>query len=278
MTVFLLSLTVREMNTKTHRITRNTGRVIGILTEGLFSRAVDVALWLTIYIADLTVLSPKSGKVWRAQLAADRFLQQVNYEIIKNAIITAKRNGWIKKSSRHAIPEITTAGKRRLANILPQYDEKRTWDGRVHLVAYDIPETKADDRHLLREILRSIGCGRLQGSLWITPYNPIDILRSFIEEHGLVGTIIVSDIGKDGAIGEEDIRALIARVYKLHELNDRYVEWLKDMEDNTDHWMALRFLTILEDDPQIPFSLLPPWWKGDTAYHQVRPFLQRVII
>lgn len=247
------------------------------VTEGLFSHAVDMALWSTVFFADLTVPSSRSGKVWRAQIEADRFLSQVNYEVIKNSIITAKRNGWVKKSSRHAMPEITEAGKKRLATAIPQYDEIRKWDGRLHLITYDIPEAKADDRHLLRGILRRIGCGRLQDSVWITPYNPIGILQSFIKKHDLSGSLIVSDLGKDGAIGEEDIHALIVRVYRLDDLNKRYLELLKDIKE-LDHWLVMRFLTILKDDPQFPVSLLPSWWKGEEAYRRVKPFLQKVIM
>lgn len=277
MTAFYFLHTVRKMNKKAHRIAREGAKIIATLTEGLFSHAVDIALWSSIYFLDLATPSPRSGNVWRAEIAADQFLKEVNYEIIKNAINTARRNRWIKKSSRHAIPQITEAGKKRLASIIPQYDEIRKWDGRLYLTTYDIPETKANERHFLRDTLRRIGCGRLQDSVWVTPYNPIDTLRSFIDEHGLTGTIIVSDVGKDGAIGEEDIRALIVRVYRLNEINGRYDEWLKETEDYIDHWMVIRFLTILKDDPQLPFVLLPPWWKGDKAYHRVKPFLQKVV-
>lgn len=262
------------MNKKVKYTAREGSKIIARLSEGLFSHAVDIALWCSIYFLDLATPSSKNGKIWRAEIVADRFLREVNYEVIKNAINTARRNGWIKKSSRHAMPEITQSGKKRLTGIIPQYDQMRHWDGRLHLATYDVPETKADERHLLRDTLRNIGCGRLQDSVWITPYNPVDTLRSFIDHHDLMGTIIVSDIGKDGAIGEEDVRALIVRVYRLEELNQRYIEWLKETEDGIDHWMIIRFLTILKDDPQLPFTLLPPWWKGDKAYNRVKPLLK----
>src|SRR3989337_1644773 len=105
---------------------------------------------------------------------------------------------------RHAIPEITKEGRKRLRRLIPRYDEKRVWDGRMHLVTYDIPERRYSDRQLLRMYLKKIGCGRLQDSVWITPYNPVDIIRAFVEKHDLAGTVIVSDMGDGGAIGEED--------------------------------------------------------------------------
>lgn len=249
------------------------------LTEGLFSHMVDVALWFAIYMAELSVPFETYGKVWRAQRAADRFLDEVNYEVLKEAIKQARRRGLLKKARRRgAPPEITNEGRRRLAALVPRYDEKRTWDGRMHLVMYDIPEKRRRDRGLLREYLQRIGCARLQDSVWMTPYNPIDTLRSLVEERRLGGTVIVSDIGKDGSIGEEDVQLMVVHTYGLEPLNDRYEEWLADVEEHgVDHWAVVRYLSILADDPQLPFPLLPSWWKGDNAYKRVKQYFPSMV-
>lgn len=247
-------------------------------TEGIFSTTIDIALWSIVFLGDLTVPQKRSGNVWRAQIAADQFLHQYNYDTIKQAIINAKRRGLVKRSRHHAWPEITKQGKKRLMALIPQYDQVRKWDNRLHFVTYDIPEKKRSDRDLLREYLRRIGCGMLQESVWLTPYNPIDILRTFIEEKALAGTIVVSDIGKDGSVGEEDVTSMVVRVFKLEKLNNRYEEWLSEIDKNgLDHWMLMGYLSILRDDPQLPFSLLPSWWKGDRAYQKVRPLFERVL-
>ncbi len=36
------------------------------------------------------------------------------------------------------------------------------------------------------------------------------------------------------------------------------------------------FSAILKDDPQLPFSILPPTWKGDIAYRRVKLNFQKV--
>ncbi len=244
------------------------------LTEGLFSHTVDLSLWLMVYMGELSIPFGTYGKAWRAAGAANRFIEEINYDVIKHAIVTARRYGYLAKTTgRKSWPSITTAGRKRLSSVIPRYDEERVWDGRLHLVTYDIPEERADDRYLLREYIKRIGCGRLQDSVWITPYNPIDLLRTFMRQHELEGTIIVSDVGKDGAIGDEDIRALVSRVYNLEALNDRYRDWLKDADDGVDHWLVIRFLSILKDDPQLPFAILPPTWNGEKAYHRVKSHL-----
>lgn len=267
------------MEKKARILSRTASRALTSLAEGVFSHTVDIALWLAIYTAEASIPQSTSGQLWRAQVAADRFLRDVNYEVIKNALITAKRQGWIKKNRRHTMPEITQNGRKRLASMMPIYDEKRVWDGRIHLITYDIPEHRASERHLLRTYLKRIGSGRLQDSVWITPYNPIDVIRSFVEERKLVGTVIVSNLGKDGAIGEEDVHSLIVRVYSLEKLSNRYTKWLREYSSrNVDHWAVIQFLSILRDDPQLPFSLLPQWWKGREAYERVKRSLQKVII
>lgn len=250
------------------------------LAEGIFSSSVDFTIWLVAYVTAISVPQSVSGQAWRAQIAADRFLSQVNYNVIKHAIQRARKRGWIKTVHRSALPEITVEGKRRLFDALPHYDEKRVWDKRMHTIIYDIPEKSKHNRELLREYLRRIGCGRLQDSVFLTPYNPIDTLRSFVKERGLNGMIIVSDLGTDGSIGEEDLRSLIVRVYGLERINDRYEAWLKkaDEKNEISHQFLLKYLSILDDDPQLPFALLPPWWKGDKAYQAVRVQLSKLLI
>ncbi len=150
----------------------------------------------------------------------------------------------------------------------------------MHLVTYDIPETQADERSALRDFIRKIGASHLQDSVWLTPYNPIDTLRSFIADHHLAGTIIVSDLGRDGAIGEEDLKSLVVRLWRLDLLNDRYDEWLSEAKrtKRLDGWMTISYLSILKDDPQLPFPLLPSWWKGDDAYSLIAPNLKEIQI
>lgn len=259
------------------RVTKEVSRAALALTEGLFSHSVDMTLWLMVYFGELSIPFGTSGKTWRAIAAADRFLREVNYDVIKNAIVSARRYGYLARTTgRKSWPKITQEGKKRLASVIPRYDQERAWDGRLHLVTYDIPEKRADDRYSLREFIKRIGCGRLQDSVWITPYNPIDLVRSFAQKRELSGTIVVSDVGKDGSVGEEDVRALVSRVYKLEDLNDRYNAWLEETDDGVDHWAIIQFLSILKDDPQLPFTILPPTWKGNIAYRRVKPYFQNV--
>ena len=61
---------------------------------------------------------------------------------------------------------------------------------------------------------------------------------------------------------------LVNRVYKLDQLNQRYSEFIfwvrKGRLDKKQ--IAFKFLSILADDPQLPFDILPYNWLGNKAY------------
>ena len=104
--------------------------------------------------------------------------------------------------------------------------------------------------------------------MWLTPYNSRDLIDDFIREHEVQGRILVSKLGKDGAIGDEDIHTLVADVYHLPSLNDRYEEFLSGAKKGRKRpfQLAIMYYAILDDDPQLPFSLLPKNWLGDYAH------------
>lgn len=251
------------------------------LTEDLFGRSVDAMIMVLAYLAALSVPKSQSTGLLQSQIAAEKFLQDVNYEAIKNALITASKSGFIKRR-RHALPAITKAGRARLVSVIPRHDDTRTWDGRLHIVTYDIPEKQKNVRDLFRVQLRRIGCAKLQESVWLTPYNPIDILREFTADYHIGGTVIVSDLGVDASVGEEDIQMLIVRLYHLEEINARYREWL-DSYGGGDfvtigYEGLVGYLAILKHDPQLPFALLPKCWKGEKAYASIKPFLNKLLL
>ncbi len=116
----------------------------------------------------------------------------------------------------------------------------------------------------------------LQASVWLTPYNPKEVLREFIEERKLAGQVLISDLGEDGSIGEEDLRELVVRVYNLEDLENRYVEFIqkwggkKKLNDSEKTRIYFAFTSILMGDPQLPFELLPEDWAGNNAYKLFR--------
>jgi DNA-binding transcriptional regulator PaaX len=243
--------------------------------DSLFGTTTDLVLWTIVYMGELSLPGNTFGKLWRAQRKADSFLDHTNYQTILTAIKNARRRGLIINKKRQTFPEISEAGRKRLSAIIPFYDEKRKWDNKIYLVTYDIPEIHHYDRDLLRLHLLTLGAGKLQDSVWITPYDPTDTLRDYISQHGINGNVIISSIGKDGWVGEGKLEELVIRIYHLDKLNDRYRRWLNENRKK-DMLSVISFMSILRDDPQLPFSLLPRWWVGDRAYNKIEPLFKKV--
>lgn len=215
------------------------------VSEGLIGSFTDYVLFSIFY-----GLSMNPGKTSytgnpQASQSADNLLTNINYQSIKRTIYDLKRKGFLKYAKREALTKgiITEEGRKRINNLIPVYNETRTWDKRLYLISYDIPANKSSKRNQLRDFLRQLGGGYLQHSVWFTPYNPKTLIKEFINEHNIPGQILVSDLGPDGSIGDKDIKTL------------------KEKQQ-----LIFSFLSILKQDPQLPFELLPDYWLGDEVY------------
>lgn len=236
--------------------------------ESFIERAVDAVLVMLYF--NLEVAPLLRNKRYLIDEKVEEDLEKFNYQTLKRALRHLKQNGFIQTiKEKDSLPKITKLGERRLENILPFYDEERIWDGKIYLVTYDIPESKRKVRNYLRGFLKRIGCGMLQQSIWVTPYNPTIHVKEFIEEQSLDdGLVLVSSIGKNGTVGQLTLPDLIEKVYKLSALNQRYLEFIKISKGGkaSKSQLIFLFLSILKDDPQLPFSLLAKDWVGDKAY------------
>lgn len=250
-------------------------RKIERLSWGLAFRMTDLVLLQLFLGLTLITSSKHSSKFLEKNLK--KIHNNFDEEKIKRAFYELKKEGLVEYGKRLWLePQITQEGRKRLADFMPQYDPVRAWDKRLYLVTYDIPEEKRKNRDLLRRFLQKIGCGLLQESVWITPYNPKKVISEFVTEAGLEELILISDTGKDGQIGQEDIRELINRVYGLDELNERYRDFIdKQNEKKRFKKEAVsKFFSILKDDPQLPFELLPDGWLGEKAWLKMSPLLK----
>lgn len=238
-------------------------------TKGVVATFTDAMLIGIFYGLEFSTGGYKSANFWEASRKADKDLEAFNHETLARAFRHLRRRGLVqafKESVKE--PRITAEGKRRLEELVPRYDTRRTWDGILYLVTYDIPVEHNRDRDNFRYFLIKIGCGMLQESLFVTPYNPKKLIEEFIDERDLHGTVLVSHMGKDGSIGDIELPELLDGVYGLSELNERYVKFIRKCESGefTKQQAVFEFLSILGDDPQLPFELLPEDWVGDEAY------------
>lgn len=241
------------------------------LSEGLLRTITDTVLF-TFYLSMSSFGKPGTSRgTHRAFEEAEEALSEINYQTIKRAIFQLRKKGFVRYKRRYSQEtlDITKEGIARLKELVPSYKSKRTWDGHVYLITYDIPEKQRYKREILRFFIIRLGGVKLQESVFLIPYNPRMSLKSFIEERNLRGVVIISDLGQDATIGEEDLKTLIGRLYHLNALNERYKEFIHTykIERNSQFGdAATKYLSILRDDPQLPFELLSDDWRGDEAY------------
>lgn len=255
---------------------RKLKETISTLTKGVFQSLGDFLLFYFSMMENQIGKSKTSRGVWQAFYETDEVFKTYKSNSFKVGFYVAQRKNLIridKKDDKLTI-KITEVGKTRLNSLLPKHDKDRVWDKKLYLVTYDICEKRKKDRELLRNMIKQLGMGMLQDSVWITPYNPKATLRNFIKDRKLSGSVIISCVGEDGAIGEDDVKTLICKVYKLEQLNKRYEEFIDNANQGyLKPWTSLKYLSILRDDPQLPFDLLPVWWKGEEANKIYQEFL-----
>jgi len=240
------------------------------ITGDIFGTVADVFLFQTFLV--YTIAGKHTHyEIDKAFLNAQALLSEINHKTISQSLSTLIRKKLIKRMTKEGRMEIaiTEEGKRRIYERIPTYKTTRPWDGYLYLVSYDIPNKHNNARNKLRLYLRRIGCALLQESLWVTPYNPHEIVEEFVNLHEIPGTILVSKLAKDGSIGDEDTQTMIARVYQLEELKNRYDAFIAHHTPSAHvslSELAIDYYALLRDDPQLPFKLEPPDFSGTKAY------------
>lgn len=240
------------------------------LTDGLVGTVTDFTLlnlYLLIQIGGVKTM----GDANRVVDEVHGMLDTVNYKTIKKALYNLRSRGLIAHmdSTNPTTIAITKLGKQRIEESIPTYKTERPWDKHIYLISYDIPTKANKSRNLLREYIRRTGGALLQESLWINPYNPSLLLKDFMADHAIPGTILISKLGHDGTIGEETLPDLIHRVYSLDEIGRRYDEFVIHGKH------PMEYLAILKDDPQLPFALIPRDFSGEEAWKRYQTLFRR---
>ena len=197
------------------------------------------------------------------------------------------RKGWFATSrqGRKSFYRLTAKGRRLLEEgeeriYHPPRDEP--WDGTWVLLSYSIPEERRSLRDRLRDRLSWLGFGSLTGGLWISPHEVGDRVREIAEELDVTDYL---ELFQATHHGFSETRQLVARCWDLHDLNERYREFVErhgagleetrqrldggDVEE--EECFVRRFELVHEYrefnllDPYLPRGLLPDAWAGDEA-------------
>jgi phenylacetic acid degradation operon negative regulatory protein len=147
----------------------------------------------------------------------------------------------------------------------------RDTDGRWTVLGFSLPESRRDERHLLRSRLRWAGFGLLRSGMWIAP-----------------GTADVSALLPDGQLHDHvhvfhaepaepaGVGQMVRDAYDLPAIAGRYQQFLRRWDTSRplpsapddlarQLWLVSEWLLILRDDPRIPLRYLPPDWPAVAA-------------
>jgi len=153
-----------------------------------------------------------------------------------------------------------------LKGLFPEFSKIPSWDGNWYLVNFDIPERLRQKRDIFRENLILLGFGKLQNSVWISPYNFLGDVEKIIKELNLSPYIILAISDKVGRI---ESKILAEKIWKVSEIQKDYREFISqfgEKENPSPLEVFFKYHSILRKDPRLPKELLPEDWAGEEAY------------
>jgi phenylacetic acid degradation operon negative regulatory protein len=174
------------------------------------------------------------------------------------------------------------------------------WDGRWHLIAFAVPESRRPARDALRDRLLSLGAAPLQGGLYVTANDVGPYVSAAAAELGIASAITTLTSTDLRVGGTSDPSKLAACLWPLQEIAARYedlaalamdrlalIEAALDAGAGPGQLGAVQRLTYaveaaaeftraMTPDPLLPPELLPADWAGRRARALAAQLWQRL--
>jgi phenylacetic acid degradation operon negative regulatory protein len=152
------------------------------------------------------------------------------------------------------------------------------WDGRWHMVLYQVPETDRALREQLRKRLAWLGFGALAPSVWISPHERTTQVKPYLAEPSAVRLDLLSCVS-EGPAADRD---MAGRAWDLAALDRDYALLLEDYRPRMVTYRRgtlggrdalVDRMQLVHDyrlfpfrDPDLPPELLPQGWSGRAAH------------
>lgn len=168
---------------------------------------------------------------------------------------------------------LTRRGKSRFFNDFPLVSlSKKSWDRKWRIIIFDIEEEKRKNRDVLRRKLYNLGFGKLQKSVYLSPFALEKEMEEFLEASGFSdkALLFVTD-----SVSLEKAKQLAREVWYLSSLNNQYFDLLEQVRNGKSSTERVRDLKsklvdILLADPCLPSELLPTPWYRDEVVKEVK--------
>jgi phenylacetic acid degradation operon negative regulatory protein len=252
---------------------------------------------------------PHGGEIWLGSLIDLLAPFGINERLVRTSVYRLTQDEWLSstKLGRRSYYRLTEHAANSVAEAERRiyYLPEQAWDNEWCLIFTGTTGTTADERTELRKRLTWLGFGTIAPNVFGHPStslkpvwklfeelsvsNRIVVMRArnFDQEHGLSSLEMVRQCFKLDEL-EKEYRAFNRRYQKLASCLGEADE-IQDA--NPEHCFMIRTMLVHEyrrlllRDPQLPISLLPGDWAGNTAhdicatiYRAITPFAQQHIM
>lgn len=147
------------------------------------------------------------------------------------------------------------------------------WDGEWNILFF---ESAGEKRGMegFAESLRQIGYGSLSNTFWISPYDLTGRVEELAQEHKVEYFFQF----RGELAGDRKPVEIANHTWPIISLAERYSMFKKSMNEAVNrldmdsyngggglpflHFQGLELFKLIQDDPQLPLSILPPDWPG----------------
>jgi len=223
-----------------------------------------------------------------------RIGEPYNPRAIYKAVSRLEQNGLLKKFNKEKKVHLRLTEKgRKILNEHRASDRKPlpSWDHKWRIIIFDIPEEKKQLRKMLRRFLISIGFGKVQRSVWISPHKLQKTVQRYADKLDLSDYIYLITANSFWGIPE---REMAVRCWNIDELHQDYLNLINQYKELKGEAKNLKsglsaekndLLTILKKrlewdynsillrDPRLPPELLPDQWGGEKASVYINQFI-----
>ena len=198
------------------------------------------------------------------------------------SVARLRKEGWLDadRQGRETVYSLTDTAWEMLDEGRARIFDRVTgpWNGRWHMVLYQVPETNRAAREQLRKKLSWLGFGPLAAAVWVSPHDRTDqVVSAFADD-----PTIKIDVFESRSAGVAADRDIAGRAWDLVELNKAYTELLAVYQPRLPGYRGgeldgartlVERMTLVHDyrlfpfrDPDLPHELLPANWQGRVAH------------
>lgn len=204
---------------------------------------------------------------------------------VRVVVTRLRREGWLvsRRDGRETIYSLTDAAWSLLDEGRERIFRRAAgpWDGQWDMILYTVPETERALRERLRKKLAWLGFGPLSSSVWVSPHDRGELVRSAFSGEASVRM----DLFRSRSEGPAADRDIAARAWDLDRLQDAYAQLLCTYRPRLAGYRSgalqgadalVERMRLVHDyrmfpfrDPDLPPELLPAGWPGREAHQLV---------